>query len=160
MFKRILVPLDGSQFSEGALEQAQMLAECAGGQIELLRVAVHPSNYVYVADAAALADLYDSDRAHCEDYLKSVAARVAGQTSVQVTTAVLEGVVADAVLDYAEDTDADLIVMSTHGRSGMERWLLGSVAEKVVRGAKMPVMLVRPKMPEKPAEKKQDTEKA
>src|SRR6187200_1462663 len=105
MFKRILVPLDGSQFSEGALEQAQMLAECAGGQIELLRVAVHPSNYVYVADATALADLYDSDRAHCDDYLKSVAARVAGQTHVQVTTAVLEGVVADAVLDYAEDTE-------------------------------------------------------
>jgi nucleotide-binding universal stress UspA family protein len=152
MFKRILVPLDGSQFSEGALEQAQMLAECGGGKIELLRVAVHPSNYVYVADATALADLYDSDRAHCEDYLKAVAARINADAKVPVTTAVLEGVVADAVLDYAEDTDADLIVMSTHGRSGMERWLLGSVAEKVVRGAKMPVLLVRPKQTDKKVE--------
>jgi nucleotide-binding universal stress UspA family protein len=158
MFKRILVPLDGSHFSEGALEQAMMLAKCGGGQIGLLRVAVHPSNYVYVADAAALADLYDSDRAHCEDYLKEVAARIKAEADMPVTTAVLEGVVADAVLDYAEDTEADLIVMSTHGRSGMERWLLGSVAEKVVRGARMPVMLVRPKTGEKPAEKNQATE--
>lgn len=144
MFKRILVPLDGSQFAEGALPHAQMLAECGGGEVELLRVAVHPSSYVYVSDPAALADLYDSDRAHCEDYLNKVAGRVRDASRIKVTTAVLEGIVADAVLDYAEDTGADLIVMSTHGRSGMERWLLGSVAEKVVRGAKMPVLLVRP----------------
>lgn len=152
MFKRILIPLDGSQFAEGALPHARMLAECGGGEIELLRVAVHPSSYVYVSDPAALADLYDSDRAHCEDYLNKVAGQVRDASHVKVTTAVLEGIVADAVLDYAEDTDADLIVMSTHGRSGMERWLLGSVAEKVVRGAKMPVLLVRPETPPAKAE--------
>jgi nucleotide-binding universal stress UspA family protein len=144
MFKRILVPLDGSQFAEGALPQAQMLAECGGGSIELLRVAIHPSSYVYVADPVALAGLYDSDCTHCEVYLKQVASRLTETTLTPVTTAVLEGPVADAVLDYADETGADLIVMSTHGRSGMERWLLGSVAEKVVRGAKMPVLLVRP----------------
>lgn len=146
MFKRILVPLDGSPFAEAALAQAQMLAECGGGDasIELLRVAVHPSTYVYVADPVALADLYDSDCAHCEDYLKQVASRLAKTALTPVMTTVLEGPVADAVLDYADKSGADLIVMSTHGRSGMERWLLGSVAEKVVRGAKMPVLLVRP----------------
>lgn len=146
MFKRILVPLDGSKFAEAALPQAQMLAECSGsdGSIELLRVAVHPSSYVYVADPTALANLYDSDLAHCQDYLKQVASRLTETALTPVSTAVLEGPVADAVLDYAETSGADLIVMSTHGRSGMERWLLGSVAEKVVRGAKMPVLLVRP----------------
>ncbi|BCX04884.1 MAG: universal stress protein [Candidatus Roseilinea sp.] len=144
-FKKILVPLDGSQFAEGALPYARMLAECSGGQIELLRIAVHPSSYVYVSDPATLASLYDSDRAHCEEYLQKVAAGLQAATSITVTTAVLEGPVADAILDRAEETNADLIVMSTHGRSGMERWLLGSVAEKVVRGAKIPVMLVRPK---------------
>jgi nucleotide-binding universal stress UspA family protein len=160
MFKRILVPLDGSQFAEGALTHAQMLAECGGGEIELLRVAVHPSSYVYVSDPAALADLYDSDRAHCEDYLNKTAQRVRDASHVNVTTAVLEGIVADAVLDYAEDTAADLIVMSTHGRSGMERWLLGSVAEKVVRGAKMPVLLVRPTAAEAERELGAASEKA
>jgi nucleotide-binding universal stress UspA family protein len=146
MFKRILVPLDGSQFAEGALPHAQMLAGCGGGAIELLRVTVHPSSYVYVADPAALADLYDSDRAHCEDYLKQIASRLTGTALAPgtVTTTVLEGLVADAILDHADKSGVDLIVMSTHGRSGMERWLLGSVAEKVVRGAKMPVLLVRP----------------
>lgn len=144
-FKKILVPLDGSRFAEGALPYAQMLAECSGGQIELLRIAVHPSSYVYVNDPATLASLYDSDRAHCEEYLQKVAAALQATTPITITMAVLEGPVADAILDRADETNADLIVMSTHGRSGMERWLLGSVAEKVVRGAKVPVMLIRPK---------------
>jgi nucleotide-binding universal stress UspA family protein len=64
-----------------------------------------------------------------------------------VATTVLEGPVADALLDHAAASHADLIVMSTHGRSGMERWLLGSVAERVMRGAKMPVLLIRPDQP-------------
>lgn len=144
-FKKILVPLDGSRFAEGALPYAQMLAECGGSEIELLRVTVHPTTYVYVSDPATLASLYDSDRAHCEEYLRRVAADLQAKTAVAISTAVREGPVADAILDHAEASQADLIVMSTHGRSGMERWLLGSVAEKVVRGAKIPVMLVRPK---------------
>ncbi len=150
-FKKILVPLDGSRFAEGALPYAQMLAECSGGQIELLRVAVHPSSYVYVSDPATLASLYDSDRVHCEEYLQKVATALQAATPVTVTTAVLEGPVADAILDRAESADVDLIVMSTHGRSGMERWLLGSVAEKVTRGAKVPVMLIRPRQAATPA---------
>lgn len=151
-FKKILVPLDGSRFAEGALPYAQMLAECSGGQIELLRIAVHPSSYVYVNDPATLASLYDSDRAHCEEYLQKAADGIKqAATTLTVTTAVLEGPVADAILDRAEEVGADLIVMSTHGRSGMERWLLGSVAEKVVRGAKIPVMLIRPKQTGAPA---------
>ncbi|GIV84495.1 MAG: hypothetical protein KatS3mg052_1502 [Candidatus Roseilinea sp.] len=129
-----------------------MLAECSGGQIELLRIAVHPSSYVYVNDPAMLAGLYASDRAHCEEYLQKVAAGIRqAAPTLTVTTAVLEGLVADAILDRAEEVGADLIVMSTHGRSGMERWLLGSVAEKVVRGAKTPVMLIRPQQTGAPA---------
>ncbi|MCX7938324.1 MAG: universal stress protein [Thermoflexales bacterium] len=144
MFKRILIPLDGSQFAEKALPYAIGLARCMGSAITLLRVAVHPSNYVYVNDPEALASLYESDRAHCEDYLKQVAARVASEVSTEVSIAVLDGVVADSIVDYAQDVGADLIVMTTHGRTGMERWLLGSVAERVVRGAKCPVLLIRP----------------
>jgi len=146
-FKRIIVPLDGSRFAEGALPYAQMLAGFSGGQIELVRVAVHPSSYVYVSDPTTLASLYDSDRAHCEAYLQDVAERIQRESSLKISTTVLEGPVADALLDHAAAAQADLIVMSTHGRSGMERWLLGSVAERVMRGAKMPVMLIRPDQP-------------
>ncbi len=144
MFKRILVPLDGSKFAESVLPQAEMLAKCGDGQITLLRVAVHPSTFVYVPDPAALADLYDSDRTHCQNYLQDIVGQVEAQSGLHATTVVLEGPVADAILDYATESGADLIVMSTHGRTGMERWLLGSMAEKVVRGAHMPVMLIRP----------------
>jgi len=146
-FKRIIVPLDGSRFAESALPYAQMLAGFGSGCIELVRVAVHPSSYVYVSDPATLASLYDSDRAHCEAYLQGVAERIHRETGLKVSTTVLEGPVADALLDHATKAGADLIVMSTHGRSGMERWLLGSVAERVMRGAKMPVMLIRPDQP-------------
>ena len=151
MFKRILVPLDGSKFAESVLPTAEMLATCGGGQIELLRVAVHPSTFVYVPDPAALADLYDSDRTHCYTYLQGVVADVETRAGLHAETAVLEGPVADAILDYAKESGADLIVMSTHGRTGMERWLLGSTAEKVVRGAHVPVMLIRPRDEGKPA---------
>jgi nucleotide-binding universal stress UspA family protein len=147
-FKRIMVPLDGSRFAEGALPYAQMLAGFSGGCIELVRVAVHPSSYVYVSDPATLASLYDSDRAHCEAYLQGVAERVRRESGLEVVTTVLEGPVADALLDHAAASHADLIVMSTHGRSGMERWLLGSVAERVMRGAKAPVLLIRPDQPQ------------
>ncbi len=145
MFKRILVPLDGSSFSEAALQPALEMAKCMGSTIELLRVAIHPSNYVYVSDPATLAQLYDSDRAHCEDYLKDVVARFKS-AGIPMRYAVLDGAVADSIVDYAIDSGADLIVMSTHGRTGMERWLLGSVAERVVRGAKVPVLLIRPQL--------------
>jgi len=146
MFKRILVPLDGSSFAESVLPTAEMLAKCGSGEIELLRIAIHPSTYAYVSDAAMLADLYDSDRVHCEAYLKGVADEVAKRSGIRPHTDVVEGIVANTIIDYATLTHADLIVMSTHGRTGMERWLLGSVAEKVVRGAHLPVMLIRPQV--------------
>jgi nucleotide-binding universal stress UspA family protein len=150
MFKRILVPLDGSAFAEQVLPTAEMLAKCGEGEIELVRVAIHPSTYVHFPDPTMLADLYDSDQTRCVDYLKHVADDMADRTGLCPHTAVLEGPVADCIVDYATEIGADLIVMSTHGRTGMERWLLGSVAEKVVRGAHGPVLLIRPQPGVKP----------
>ena len=69
---------------------------------------------------------------------------VTAGASIAVATSVTDGYVAEAILDFAEQNNIDLIAMSTHGRSGMRRMLLGSTADRVVHGAKMPVLLVRP----------------
>jgi nucleotide-binding universal stress UspA family protein len=76
-------------------------------------------------------------------YLDSVARDLQG-TGRSVSCAVGSGGVADVILDWAGRTRADLIAMSTHGRSGMARWLIGSVTDKVILGAKIPVLVVRP----------------
>ncbi|MCL4504483.1 MAG: universal stress protein [Chloroflexi bacterium] len=143
MYKRILVPLDGSTVAEAILPQAQMLAECGGAEIVLLSVIPHP-NYDYFIPEPALASAAHENQANeCRAYLKRIADRLAG-SGLQVRTELCDGPVAEAILDYADSTGADLIAMSTHGRSGLGRWLMGSIAERVMHTAKVPVLLVRP----------------
>ena len=148
MYKKILAPLDGSELSEAALAHARSLAQCMGAEIMLLRVVDSP---LYWADPsadttymAALLDGMQAMRQAATTYLEMIALELR-KAGLNVTTAVEEGgVAADDILDYAHIAQADLIVMSTHGRSGIQRWLLGSVADKVVHGAKIPVLLIRP----------------
>lgn len=143
MYKRILVPLDGSEVAEAVLPQVQMLAECGGSQIVLLSVVVHP-NYDYFIPEPALANAARENQiTESKAYLERMAAKL-GENGLAVRTELCEGPVAEAILDCADSTKADLIAMSTHGRSGIGRWLMGSTAERVVRAAKVPVLLVRP----------------
>lgn len=143
MYRRLLVPLDGSALAEKALAHAQELARLFGSELILLRVVVSP--YTLVAPDLILAGA-DPDlpalRANAEAYLRSVASRLEGQ-GVTVRTVVCDGPVAETILDQAQAQDADLIVMSTHGRSGVRRWVYGSVAERVLQGAACPVLLIR-----------------
>jgi nucleotide-binding universal stress UspA family protein len=131
MFRRILVPLDGSALAEAVLPQATELARLHGAEVVLLRVESAP-DYA-VAQAAEEA----------QHYLKGVAASLRGARVRVSTMVVLSGDAAGEILVQAELTAADLILMSTHGRSGVGRWMLGSVAEKVLRAAVTPVLLVR-----------------
>ena len=143
MYKRILVPLDGSQVAEAVLPQVHMLAECGGSEIILLSVVIHPNYDYFIPDPALATSVHDTEHNEAQAYLDRVAAKLrAGGLSVR--TELCEGRVAEAILEYADNTQADLIAMSTHGRSGVGRWLIGSVAEKVMRAAKVPVLLVRP----------------
>jgi nucleotide-binding universal stress UspA family protein len=143
MYRRILVPLDGSELAEAALRHARDIAASSLAEIVLVRV---PVNVLY--DASAVAPpasilMYDYVRTEARTYLERVEAELKAN-GFKATSEVSEGLVADAILDCAERTHADLIIMSTHGRSGVARWLLGSVAEKIVRGAQVPVLIVRP----------------
>jgi nucleotide-binding universal stress UspA family protein len=145
MYDKIVVPLDGSPLAEGVLEHVRALASCMGSQILLLHVLGYPHYDYLITDASMAASLRSAMEADACDYLHNVAAQL--QTAgLKVTAEVISvsGPVADAIIDYAREKHAELIAMSTHGRTGPARWFLGSIADRVVRGAHMPVLMVRP----------------
>lgn len=146
MYNRILVPLDGSTFAEAALGHARTLARCTGAELTLLRVATHPV-YEYVAAEPLLYQTIEQDsEKESAAYLEKVAAELRAE-GFHVSAETCTGPVAETILDYARDISADIIVMSTHGRSGLARWFIGSIADKIVRGATLPVLLARPDLP-------------
>ena len=146
MYKHILVPLDGSELAEAVLPHVRSLSGCTGAEIALLRVLVYPVYEFMAADPnVALYTLTDSSEleAQANTYLNQVA-RSLQEDGLNVTASVRGGLVADTILDYAQEVQADLIAMSTHGRGGLARWVIGSVADRIVQAAKVPVLLVRP----------------
>ncbi|WP_058996118.1 universal stress protein [Haloarcula sp. CBA1127] len=133
MFDRILVPTDGSPGSERAFEVAATLASTHDATVHVLSV----------VDEHGPTDDWDYDGdSPAEAFIESQADHVDTE-GLSVTAAVREGVVHDAVLDYGDENDIDLIIMGTHGRTGVRRFLLGSVTEKVVRLADVPVLSVK-----------------
>jgi nucleotide-binding universal stress UspA family protein len=134
MFTSILVPLDGTRESEVALSPARTLASTLGAEIILLRV-VPTDGKVSVLSTPELNE--------ASDYLESVASRL-HQTDVHIEVVVSHGGPADTIVAEAHTRGVDLIVMATHGPSGLERLVMGSVAERVLAGSRVPVMLVGP----------------
>lgn len=146
MFKHILVPLDGSPLAEVALPAALKLASESGSKITLVRV-VRPPYVVTNVGGSSYAELIMSLREKAIEeataYLKAHQGSLRQQGYV-VHTHVCEGESpAELILEVAEAQDVDLIVMCTHGRGGISRWVYGSVADKVLRYAHAPVLLVR-----------------
>ena len=145
MYQRILVPIDGSATSERALQEAIKLA---AGKAQLRLVYVIEEAYPLDAEGFAFIDyaaLQEAVRKTGERALAQ-AAEKARNSGVTAQTALLEANgerVASVIDGEALNWPADLIVIGTHGRSGLSRLLLGSVAEDVVRGASVPVLLVR-----------------
>ena len=140
--KRILVPLDGSRASEAALPQARSLAHHYGAEVYLLRIAPDGSD-VRVTASGQVHSGRDDTVEHCRTYLDAIAATFVHER-VGVDTLVVRGHAAAVILEVAEDIQADLIVMSTQGRGGLKRALVGSVADSVIRHASMPVLVTRP----------------
>lgn len=152
MYEKILVPLDGSAFAEQALDHAQRVA-AEHGEIHLLSVAP-----LLEDQSLAVVDLYpvyvyrdylvdhnqEMERINKElaGYLEQAKARVQASGRVAVT-AIRFGQPAEEILSYTAQNGCDLIAMSTHGRSGIGRWVYGSVADKVLRSAPVPILLVR-----------------
>lgn len=141
----ILVPLDGSPLAEAALPKAVELAEASGAHLLLLRAA---QAYTLPGGDPTEAQLKVVDEA--EEYLAQVKARLTASGVKEVETSVWYGPPACAIVEAARIHHADLIVMTTHGRSGLGRLILGSVAESVLRGTTTPILLLR--APEAPVE--------
>ena len=151
LFKKILVPVDGSAFSADILGSVASLAKCAGATIELVRV-VEPVPLItadmgmpfayppMLQDDAATNHLFEEAKFEVAEQAK----RLAEAENVEVhATALLAGHVSNAIIDFSRGHDADLIAMTTHGR-GASRLVFGSVADKVVRASGLPMLLLRP----------------
>lgn len=146
--RKILVPLDGSPLAERALEPALAIAEAVQSDVTLLRVAPgrEPLPQTMLPSGEDLGVARDiaaaQERAEAEAYLQRIyAARANRHLFFDVVTT--GGDIADAIVSYADERHMDLIVMSSHGRSGIGRWLHGSVAEKVLRGADCATLIIR-----------------
>jgi len=138
------VPLDGSALAELALAYAFSLAQLSQAEISLLRV-ISPIEEALEAGtnhAIFVDQQWENQKMLALQYLHSVCERMDCQ-NMPVHQAVELGRAAETIIDYAQRQSIDLIVMTTHGRSGLQRWVYGSVADKVLRGAETPVLLVR-----------------
>ncbi|MFC4552589.1 MULTISPECIES: universal stress protein [Halorussus] len=139
MYDRILVPTDGSPQAARALEHALDLARTYDAQLHVLFV-VDATAFASEVDASLVTDELES---YGERAVESAAERASEAGIESVSTAVLRGTPHREILDYAEGHDVDLVVLGTHGRRGLDRYLLGSVTERIVRTADVPVLVVR-----------------
>ena len=144
MYAKILVPLDTSPFSEQALTRAVAIARATMAQLHLVLVHSPPA---YPVDGGALVGLglLEQERAYFDGFMQGAAADLERRHGLKVHTALLDGPVVESISAYAREQGMDLIVLATHGRTGLSRAWLGSVADGVVRHATMPVLMVRPK---------------
>jgi nucleotide-binding universal stress UspA family protein len=143
MYKKILVPLDGSPLAEAVLPHVEALAKSEGAEIVILRVPAVPAAEYFARDPAAGEAIRQDIEIEAKDYVNK-AVDALKKEQIRVTGIVQEGAVPETILEVAEETHADMIAMSTHGRTGFSRWLMGSVADRVVHYAHVPVMLIHP----------------
>ncbi len=143
MFFRILVPLDGSPRAECALEPAVAMARAFGGNLRLVRVCPGPVSADYIVDIHLHEAVAHREREQMQQYLESVRSRYSEQGLVVVTRLLETGDPARRILEEVQADPVDLIVLTSHGRSGVARLVLGSVAEHISREASCPVLIVR-----------------
>ena len=146
MYNKIMVPLDGSELAECVLPHVEtFIAGCQVQSIVLVRV-VEPVTQIIGAEYAVnLEELQERESTRISEakaYLENVVKRLE-KNSVQIRTEVIEGRVADSLADYADKHQFDLILIATHGRSGVSRWVWGSVADRILHAATIPILMVR-----------------
>jgi nucleotide-binding universal stress UspA family protein len=143
MYKHILVPLDGSALAERALAHAAEIAHKFGGEITLIQV-IPPVYAPVTPEMAVIQPVVPLEELQQEsgNYLQMRQNELRAEGLV-VHQAVIDGPIAESILGYADGQDCNMIVMSTHGRSGFSKWIYGSVAQKVLQGSTCPILLIR-----------------
>jgi len=157
MFSNILVPLDGSDLGEKALRSAESFARFHSAVLHLIHV-VPPLPELEGAKRGLIAAISAQAAAHQQraardlledrissgkEYLEQIAANLR-DAGIKVETAIIEGAVADRILEYAKDHDVDLVAMSPHGYGGIKRLLLGSVTDRIIRSSHTPILVLPP----------------
>jgi len=149
MYKKILVPLDGSKLAECALPYVEEIAKgCGTEEVILVSVTERVQGYRLFDDPRQLQgqrlilEEVGKKQEQAQRYLVRIAKKLTAK-GIKVRTEVLFWPPAEAIASYAEQNGADIIVMSSHGRSGPSRWTHGSVADKVFRASPVPVLMVR-----------------
>jgi nucleotide-binding universal stress UspA family protein len=152
MYKKIMVPLDGSELAECVLPHVDgFVTGCQVETIIFVRV-VEPAHYSVLATTARPEDyenMQKNEKMFLKErkslaamYLNEVISRVK-QGGISYKTEVLVGKVADSLVDYVDANEIDLVLIATHGRSGISRWVRGSIADRVLRASRAPVLMVR-----------------
>ena len=142
--RRVVIPVDGSQLAETALDAGLAMADCFGAPIDLLRVVgrVELPATPFLPEAVAMSsEIFEAERVAAEEYLEQLSEKLRSSGTESSKRVVIADRVAHAVLEHAGN---DLIVIATHARLGVNRAVLGSVADQVVRGATGPVLVVPP----------------
>lgn len=142
----ILVPLDGSELGEKVLPHAEAIARAMGAEITLLTVLAPPSGGPAAGKVEAIPEaaleaaeaLWNEARLYLEKLQRDLRSR-----GIAARIEILQGDIGGEILGYSEAAGCDLIAMTTHGRSGLSRLIMGSIAEEVVRSAGRPVLLIR-----------------
>ena len=148
MYKKILVPLDGSEFSECSLEHVKAIVSgCRVPETILLRVIEPLSAETVSVLAMAGDDLLRKaeldNQAEARNYIVKIKNELANN-GLEVEAVVVDGRAAEEILDYAKNNKVDLIIMTTHGKTGISRWFFGSVAQKILQHSPVPVLMISP----------------
>lgn len=153
MYQKIMVPLDGSELAECVLPHVErFISGCQVKTIVFVRV-IEPDTLTYKgAYVTSVEDLQkietnakkieESRKSDAAKYLEGVLKRLK-PVGVKFQTEVLSGKTADSLVDYVEANAVDLILIATHGRSGVSRWVRGSIADRILRASRVPVLMVR-----------------
>jgi nucleotide-binding universal stress UspA family protein len=146
ILRKILVPLDGSKLSEAAFPLAVNLAKETGAEIVLLQVieSIDFSGYNDITPEV-INKFKAGSHSAARDYLEKIKNSMINVHPL-ISTATGEKPAAEKIIDYSEANNCDLIVMSTNGRSGIGRWVFGSITDKVLHTGKKPVLVIRPKI--------------
>jgi nucleotide-binding universal stress UspA family protein len=150
MFSRVMVPLDGSKVGEAAIPVIEHLVDklAPGTKVEVILIGVITMlrHWVVVGEASAPVSYTDEElkliKERVTDYLNKTGDSLK-KKGVSLSTIVVAGNAADEIIKAAEESKADLIAMSTHGRSGLRRLAFGSITDKVLRRSPVPVLMVR-----------------
>jgi nucleotide-binding universal stress UspA family protein len=149
MYKKILVPLDGSKLAECALPHVEELAKgCGTEEVILVSVTERVKGYRELEDPLQplgrrlIPEAFGKKEKQAQRYLDRIAKAMEAK-GIKVSTEVLLWKPAEAIIGYAKQSKCDLIVMASHGHSGLTRWAFGSVADKVLRASGVPVLVVR-----------------